>query len=179
MADAMLLPNCANYRIGSLTAIDIQPGETDQVLHVDDGIYPKRFQGLQFQISAMWPLNDFTEENGATRVVLGTHNDPPIEESRTDSAEHPKGVVQAVMPKGSVLFYMGSTLHGGGANRTNESRAGLINTYALGWLRQEENQVLNVPREIADQYPKIIRDLMGYKPHDKLGCYQNPDGTWA
>lgn len=179
MADAVLLPNCVNYRIGSLTAIDIQPGESDQVLHVDDGIYPIRFQGLQYQISAMWPLNDFTAENGATRVVLGTHLEPPAKEGRTSFPDHPYGVVQAIMPKGSVLFYLGSTLHGGGANRTDKSRAGLINTYALGWLRQEENQILNVPREIAEQYPAIIRKLMGYEPHANLGCYQRPDGTWV
>ena len=82
------------------------------------------------------------------------------------------------MSKGSVLFYMGTTLHGGGANRSSATRTGLINTYALGWLRQEENQYLNVPREIADRHSKEIRDLMGYNMHRTLGSYQNPDGTW-
>ena len=83
------------------------------------------------------------------------------------------------MPKGSVLFYMGSTLHGGGANESDAPRAGLINTYALGWLRQEENQYLNVSREIALGYPDHIRRLMGYQMHESLGSHQNPDGTWV
>ena len=82
------------------------------------------------------------------------------------------------MPKGSVLFYMGTTLHGGGANRSSAPRAGLINTYALGWLRQEENQYLNVPREKAEQHSRLIQRLMGYHMHRTLGAFQHADGTW-
>ncbi len=84
------------------------------------------------------------------------------------------------MPRGSVLFYLGSTLHGGGANTTNAARTGLITTYSLGWLRQEENQYLTVPRETADSYPDHIRRLMGYQAHGRyLGLYPgDPDGYW-
>jgi ectoine hydroxylase-related dioxygenase (phytanoyl-CoA dioxygenase family) len=179
IADAILLPHCVNYRIGSLTAIEIQPGESDQVLHIDDGIYPLRIPGVQFQISAMWALEDFTAENGATRVVLGSHLEPSLTRWDADSVPDREKLVQAVMPKGSVLFYLGTTLHGGGANRTAAPRAGLINTYALGWLRQEENHYLNVSREVADAHSETIRNLMGYQMHDSLGAYQNPDGSWA
>ena len=76
------------------------------------------------------------------------------------------------------MLYLGKTLHGGCANDSAAARMGLVNTYSLGWLRQEENQYLNVPREIAEQYPKIIQDLMGYMPHRGLGTYQKPDGRW-
>jgi len=195
IANAILLANCLNYRIGSLTGIEIHPGEVDQDLHMDDGIYPIRFPDIPFQISAMWSLNDFTGENGATRVVPGSHLRPESKERRGPSvprdpqlatrrererlASPDENVVQAVMPKGSVLFYLGSTFHGGGANKTDTPRAGLVNTYALGWLRQEENQYLNVPREIADGYPDHIRRLMGYQMHGTLGSYQNPDGMWV
>ena len=67
----------------------------------------------------------------------------------TTDADH---TVQATMSKGSVLLYLGSMLHGGGANRTELPRMGLVNTYALGWLRQEENHNFAIPREIADSY---------------------------
>ncbi|HAT25972.1 MAG TPA: phytanoyl-CoA dioxygenase family protein [Gammaproteobacteria bacterium] len=176
VADGILLAHCINYRIGSLTAIEIHPGETDQSLHLDDGIYPVRMPGMQLQISAMWALEDFTEENGATRVALGSHRDSNI--SNTAEVQYENNIVQAVMPKGSVLFYLGTTWHGGGANRSDKPRAGLINTYALGWLRQEENQYLNVPREIAEQHSEIIQRLMGYQLHGILGVFQNPDGSW-
>jgi hypothetical protein len=177
VADAILLDYCLNYRIGSLTAIEIHPGEDDQVLHTDDGIYPIHMPGMQLQISAMWALEDFTEENGATRVALGSHNSD-THRYKTSEERFADTVVQAVMPKGSVLFYLGNTWHGGAANRTDKSRAGLINTYALGWLRQEENQYLNVPREIAEKHSETIQRLMGYQLHRTLGAFQHPDGTW-
>ncbi len=177
--DEFLLPSCENYRIGSLTGIEIWPGEGEQVLHPDDGIYPMRIPGMQLQISAMWPLNDFTAENGATRVVIGSHRERIRESYAEASTDFADQTCQAVMPRGSVLFYLGTTLHGGGKNNTDKPRAGLINTYALGWLRQEENQILNVPREVAFSYPKSIRDLMGYKTHGTLGAWQNPDGSWV
>jgi len=173
IADALLLPHCINYQLGSATAIEILPGERDQLLHTDDGIYPMRMPGIQLQVSAMWPLVDFTSENGATRVVPRSHL------TREPAMEKPEAI-QAPMSKGSVLFYLGSTLHGGGANRSAAPRAGLINTYSLGWLRAEENHFLMVPREVADSYPDPIRRLLGYQSHGRLiGAYQgDPDGHW-
>lgn len=172
IADAILLPHCISYRIGSTTAIEIWPGESPQFLHRDDGIYPARMPGVEWQISSNWALTDFTLENGATRVIPGSHRwKEPRQPTEAD-------VVQAVMKKGSVLVYLGSVLHGGGANATNQSRMGLVNTYSLGWLRQEENQYLTIPREVADSLPENIRRLMGYQGHGRLlGWYpDNPDG---
>lgn len=172
VADAILKPHCQAYRIGSNTGIEILPGEDNQVLHQDDSMYPMRVPGLEFQIGVMWALNDFTEDNGGTRVVLGSHgmsmdDDEPLGEP-----------VQATMPKGSALFYMGSLWHGGGANRSNGPRRGLINTYALGWLRQEVNQYLAVPPEIAAQYDETIRRLLGYTKHGHhLGHGHAPGGA--
>ncbi len=174
VADAVLLPHCINYQLGSTTAIEILPGEREQFLHTDDAIYPLRVPGLQLQISAMWPLVDFTLENGATRLVPRSHvTGEPVLDERGKA-------IQAPMSKGSVLFYLGTTLHGGGANQSAAPRAGLVNTYSLGWLRAEENHFLMVPREIADSYPEPIRRLLGYQSHGRLiGAYQgDPDGHW-
>jgi ectoine hydroxylase-related dioxygenase (phytanoyl-CoA dioxygenase family) len=162
VADEILKPHCMAYRIGSTTGIEILPGEDHQVLHQDDSIYPLRIPGVEFQIDVMWALNDFTEENGGTRVVLGSH---AVSTHDDETLGEP---VQAVMPKGSVLFYMGSLWHGSGANRSNAPRMGLINTYALGWLRQEVNQYLAVPPEIAIRYDKTIRRLLGYTKHGRM-----------
>jgi ectoine hydroxylase-related dioxygenase (phytanoyl-CoA dioxygenase family) len=162
VADEILKPHCMAYRIGSTTGIEILPGEDYQVLHRDDSIYPLRIPGVEFQIDVMWALSDFTEENGGTRVVLGSH---AVSTHDDETLGEP---VQAVMPKGSVLFYMGSLWHGSGANRSNAPRMGLINTYALGWLRQEVNQYLAVPPEIAIRYDKTIRRLLGYTKHGRM-----------
>ncbi len=172
IVDAILLPHCINYRIGSLTGIEIWPGESPQTLHCDDGIYPMRIPGIEWQVSVNWALDEFTAENGATRVVPGSHRWPEARDAREDE------IVQAIMPKCSVLVYLGSVLHGGGANQSDRPRMGLVNTYSLGWLRQEENMYLTIPREIAESYPDNIRRLMGYQGHGEfLGWYpNNPDG---
>ncbi len=174
IADAILKPHCENYRIGSCTAIEISPGENAQEIHRDDGFYPIKIPGVEFQISAMWALDDFTAENGATRVIPDSHKQAELAHDAEAS------VVQAVMPKGSVLYYLGSTYHGGGANQSALPRSGLINTYSLGWLRQEENHYLTIPRDIADSYPEHVRRLMGYQAHGEyLGVYPgDPDDRW-
>ncbi|MEQ9490966.1 MAG: phytanoyl-CoA dioxygenase family protein [Alphaproteobacteria bacterium] len=165
IADSFLLPSCINYRIGSTTGIEIHPGEKQQVLHRDDSIYPLRVPGTEWQISALWALDDFTVENGATHVVPKSHKlfDPDFTPASAES-------VQAPMPKGSLLLYLGSVWHGGGANRSQGPRMALINTYALGWLRQEVNQYLDIPADVAARYPEHIRRLLGYQMHgDHLG----------
>ncbi|MCC3861028.1 phytanoyl-CoA dioxygenase family protein [Pseudemcibacter aquimaris] len=173
MADGVLKPNCSSYRIGSSVAIEIHPAEADQVLHRDDEIYPVRLP-FEMQISAMWALTDFTEENGATRVVPGSHDMREIDTITDDQ------VTQAAMPKGSVLFYLGSSVHSGGSNRSDAPRIGLVTTYSLGWLRQEENAYLTIPKEVIDTYPDHIRRLVGYQGHaPSLGLYPgDPDGLW-
>ena len=172
VADQVLKRHCVNYRIGSSTAIEIMPGEGNQVLHRDDDFYPIRIPGVEFQISAMVALCDFTVENGATRVVPGSQDMREIDEITEDQ------ITQAEMPKGSILFYLGRAVHAGGQNYSDAPRTGLITTYSLGWLRQEENLYLTIPREVADSYPEHIRRLMGYQSHGpSLGVYPgDPDG---
>ena len=178
VADAILLPHCATYQVGSLTAIEILPGEAAQALHRDDSLYPIENAGMELQIGVMWALNDFTAENGGTRVVLGSH--------RFLRSWHLPGVSDwesAVMPKGSALFYLGSTWHGGGANQSNAPRAGLINTYSLGWLRQESNQYLETPPEVAARFGPRLRALLGYTPHgsgdDQIGNFRGDCPAWV
>lgn len=174
VVDAVLSPHCHCYRLGSATAIEILPGEAAQELHQDDEFYPTRIPGLEYQVGVMWALDPFTRENGATRLICGSHW---TGKHAGDASREP---AQAVMNRGSALIYFGSTLHGGGPNRSAVPRAGLINTYALGWLRQEENQYLAVPRAVADSYPEHVRRLMGYQAHGRfLGVYPgDPDDRW-
>jgi ectoine hydroxylase-related dioxygenase (phytanoyl-CoA dioxygenase family) len=178
VADEILLPHCATYQVGSLTAIEILPGESEQALHRDDSLYPIESAGMELQIGVMWALDDFTEENGGTRIVLGSH--------RFLRSWHLPGLTDwesAVMPKGSALFYMGSTWHGGGANQGNAPRMGLINVYSLGWLRQESNQYLTTPPEVAVKFSPRLRALLGYTPHgsgdDRIGKFRGECPAWV
>ncbi len=172
--DPILLPNCTNYRIGSTTGVEILPGERAQVPHSDGDIYPARIAGLEWQVSAMWALTEFTKENGATRVAIGSHKN--LVDGRFKADE----MIQSPMPRGSVLIYLGSTVHGGGENRSSAPRMGLVNTYSLGWLRQEVNQYLAVPRSVIEGHSEKIQRLLGYQTHGPyLGKYPDqPDGGW-
>jgi hypothetical protein len=178
VADEILLPHCATYSVGSISAIEILPGESAQALHRDDSLYPIQNAGMELLIGVMWALGDFTEENGGTRIVPRSH--------RFIRSWHLPDVSDwesAVMPKGSALFYMGSTWHGGGANQSDAPRTGLINSYSLGWLRQESNQYLETPPEYAAQFEPRLRALLGYMPHgsgdDKIGNFRGDCPAWV
>ena len=178
VANEILLPHCANYRISSMTAIEVMPGETAQALHRDDTVYPVDIAGMELQIGVMWSLNEFTEENGGTRIVPGSHR-----LLRSWHLPDLSNWEAASMPKGSALFYLGSTWHGAGSNESNGKRMGLINVYSLGWLRQEVNQYLTHPPELAAQYSPRLRALLGYCTHsagdDKLGYLRGDCPAWV
>jgi ectoine hydroxylase-related dioxygenase (phytanoyl-CoA dioxygenase family) len=74
-----------------------------------------------------------------------------------------------------VLIYTGSVFHGGGANTTDAPRLGMNLTYCLNWLRQEENQYLSCPPEIASTFEPELQALMGYASGGYgLGFYTPP-----
>ena len=104
----------------------------------------------------MWALDDFTEENGATLVVPASHRTAPTE--RPDDAS----AVPATMPAGSVMFYVGTVWHGGGANHTGERRLGVILEYVASWLRAQETHLLVVPTDLARTLPRRLQELLGY-----------------
>jgi ectoine hydroxylase-related dioxygenase (phytanoyl-CoA dioxygenase family) len=170
--DRLLGPRCLRFQLHVTMAVHIGPGEKGQIIHRDDGLLPFVHPGPQALCNTMWALSDFTAANGATNVVPGSHVWP---DDRYPGPDDP--VVQAVMPKGSCMIYVGSVFHGGGANRTeDEWRTGLICGYSLGWLRQEENQYLAVPPHVARTLPDPVQRLIGYTNHGPfLGWYEGQD----
>ncbi|MFT3770792.1 MAG: phytanoyl-CoA dioxygenase family protein [Minicystis sp.] len=144
--------------VSSLSSIAIGPGEVAQPIHADDMLIPLPKPHVPIVCNTMWALTDFTAENGATRLVPGTHK---ADRSPVLGEEH-QGVIAAEMPKGSVLVFNGSIWHGGGENRTSERRVGIAMNYCAGWIRQQENQQLGIPREIARGFSPRLRKLVGY-----------------
>jgi hypothetical protein len=145
-----------HYQLSAPTGIQIGPGEKAQILHRDDSIYPLPPDHRNVVVNTMWALDDFTEANGATRLVPGSHR-------WTDRQPGPDDeVVQAVMSAGTVLFYGGKIWHGGGANATERPRLGVILEYAAAWLRPQENHILAVPREVVAELPERLQELLGY-----------------
>ena len=151
-------------------AINIGPGESAQPLHRDRGLWgghiPRR---IETQFSTIWAVTEFTKANGATMVVPGSQK---WDADRTPEAHE---IAYAEMQPGSVLLYTGTVLHGGGANETQDSRLAVLIHYALDWLRQEENQYLSCPPEIARTLDPALRELIGYSQSGPLlGFYSTP-----
>jgi ectoine hydroxylase-related dioxygenase (phytanoyl-CoA dioxygenase family) len=146
-----------HYQLSAPVGICIGPGEKAQILHRDDSIYPVPDPHPPLVVNTMWPLDEFTAENGATRFIPGSHRWEP---GRQPTPDDP--VETAVMSPGSVMFYLGSLWHGGGANQTGTSRLGVILEYCSGWLRQQENHCLAVPRDTVRELPERLQELLGY-----------------
>jgi hypothetical protein len=163
VADRVLWDRKTTFQLHLTQAITIGPGSEPQHLHRDQwcfDFFPFP-PDIDVELGTMWAVSDFTEANGATRIVPDSHlSDDP--RSFTPADTEP-----AEMPRGSVVLYSGRTVHGGGANTTDADRTGVNVDYVLGWLRQEENQYLAVPPEVARRLPERIQRLMGYG----LGAY--------
>jgi len=162
-----------HFQLSGPTGIEIAPGEVQQILHRDEDIYPVPRPHPQLVTNVMWAFDDFTQANGATRLVPGSHH-------RVEAPPDDAPMVFAEMPAGSVMLYVGSIWHGGGANTTDRTRLGAAIEYAVGWLRQQENHLLAVSPELARTLPKRLRELLGYNIYPPFVGYvdgRHPDRT--
>lgn len=151
--DAVLGAECL---ISSLASIAIDPGQTAQPIHADDQIIPITKPHAAVVCNSMWALTDFTEENGATRLVPGSHLSPNPEYGGDYET------IPAEMKKGSVLIWHGSLWHGGGANRSQGRRTGIAMNYCAGYIRQQENQQLGLSPDLVRGFEPRLQELVGY-----------------
>ncbi len=154
LVERVLDPGCL---VSSLSSIVIGPGEAAQPIHADDQLIPIPKPHVPTVCNTMWALTDFTEANGATRVIPGSH----LRDHSPDYGS-PYDSIPAEMARGSVLVWHGSLWHGGGANTTDARRAGIAMNYCAGFIRQQENQQLGIPREVAAGFSPRLRELVGY-----------------
>ncbi|MEO2169042.1 MAG: phytanoyl-CoA dioxygenase family protein, partial [bacterium] len=134
-----------------------------QPIHADDQIIALAKPHIPTVCNSMWALTDFTEANGATRIIPGSH----LSDASPEYGK-PYASVAAEMSKGSVLVWHGSLWHGGGPNRSKERRLGLAMNYCAGFIRQQENQQLGIPRDIARGFSPRLRELVGYGVYNGL-----------
>jgi ectoine hydroxylase-related dioxygenase (phytanoyl-CoA dioxygenase family) len=164
VCDAVLKPSCARYQLNLGHLLARGPGAEAQYLHRDEDVWnlvPRPHPELQ--LASLVALVDFTAANGATRIAPGSHRWG--RERQPNESE----IAHAAMPAGSVVLYLGSTIHGGGANvTTGEWRRGVHLSYTLGWLRTEENNYLAVPPAVARGLPRRCQEILGYAVHDAI-----------
>jgi ectoine hydroxylase-related dioxygenase (phytanoyl-CoA dioxygenase family) len=157
LIEGVLDPGCL---ISSLSSIAIDPGETAQPIHADDMVIPLDKPHRAIVCNSMWALTDFTDANGATRLVPGSHRKPNPDYGGSYET------IAAEMKKGSVLIWDGALWHGGGANRTGKRRTGIAMNYCAGFIRQQENQQLGLSPDLVKTFPQRLQELVGY------GVYQ-------
>lgn len=165
--------HCHHYTAGACVMLEVAGGrDQHQILHRENSIYQpfvERLELPEYILSTMWAGTDFTVENGATRLVPGSHRWP---ESRLASASE---IVQAVMPKGSVVLWLSRTLHGAAKTSVSDRRTGFFGSYIADWFRQEENQYIAVPPAVASTYSDRACQLLGYTCSDTLGWVKGRD----
>jgi ectoine hydroxylase-related dioxygenase (phytanoyl-CoA dioxygenase family) len=149
--------------ISSLSSIAIGSDETAQPIHSDDQLISIPKPHPPIICNTMWAITDFTAENGATRLCPGTH----LADHSPDLLGHYDSI-PAEMPKGSVLVWVGSLWHGGGANTTDERRVGIAMNYCAGYIRQQENQQLGIPLDTVRTFPRRLQELCGFSIYNGL-----------
>jgi ectoine hydroxylase-related dioxygenase (phytanoyl-CoA dioxygenase family) len=163
LLDQLLTPN---YLLSANLAIQLYPGETRQPLHFDDGFYQVSRPRRAYGVSAIWAIDEFTADNGSTEIIPGSHlwgEERPAEDDPRIEA--------MMMPPGSVLLFLGTLWHRGGANRSGAPRLAITPQYCEPWLRQIEQQILAVPRDVAARYSARIQGLLGYSIHPPFMGY--------
>ena len=160
---------CGEIQLNAAQLIEIGPGEDAQMLHRDEGTWPELAGGeRQLLVNCLLALSDFTEEAGATRVVIGSHKDQTINPYTLDPATT---TVPALMKAGDALFYTGKSIHGGGANKTTDFyRRAITISFTLGWLKPEEAHTLSVTPERMRALPRRIRELCSFAGYHMLGA---------
>lgn len=165
-----VLAHATSWRYSAAEYIEIGPGEPAQRIHRDQWKYDKVDFGFEVELNGMWAITDFTEGNGATRIIPGSHK------RGNDERFDPADTVPAEMAKGSLLFYTGSVYHGGGANETEGWRAGLSLQHAVGWLTQSTNQFLECPPADVRDWPDDLLRFVGYaKTGNGLGYWRDSE----
>lgn len=169
-----VLGHATTWRFSAAEYIEIGQGETPQRLHRDRWKYDQVEFGFEVELNGMWAVTDFTEANGATRIIPGSHRFPA--DRRVEAGD----TIPAEMAKGSLLLYTGSVYHGGGPNRTDSWRRGLSLQHAVGWLTQSTNQFLECPPAEVTDWPEELLRFVGYaKTGNGLGYWRDSEDPLA
>jgi ectoine hydroxylase-related dioxygenase (phytanoyl-CoA dioxygenase family) len=168
ITEIVLGPYCDTIQLNLSQGIEIHPNAPAQFPHRDQDMWSGPKGELEYLVNVMWPFSAYTPENGSTIIWPNSHLWSP--DAMPDDGD--AGISLSLEP-GDVLLFLGSTLHNGGANKTQDIRRGMIVSYSLGWLKSFENQFLAYPPEVARNFDPVLAELIGYRQHrPNLGNYE-------
>lgn len=167
LAEHVLLPWCDRLQLNLMQAIALHPGAPAQFPHRDQDMWQGVKGEVEYLVNVMWPLTPFTPANGGTLIYPGSHGRNALAD------DTPGGTVVADCNPGDAIVFLGSTLHGAGANATGDIRRAVVVSYCLGWLKPYENQWLAYPPPTARRFDPALAALVGYAQHrPNLGNYE-------
>lgn len=167
LAREVLSSACDRIQLNVAQAIEIHPGEIEQFPHCDQDMWPGIKGHHEYLLNVMWPITQFTRPNGATRIYPGTHR------QQVQSLDELGEPVIAECDPGSAICFLGSTVHGAGANESQAVRRAVVIGYSLGWLKPYENLWLAYPPSIARSFSPELAELAGYSQHrPNLGNFE-------
>lgn len=167
LAREILAPACDRIQLNVAQAIEVHPGEIEQFPHCDHDMWAGVKGQHEYLVNVMWPMTRFTAQNGATRIYPGTHRQPP------EALEALGNPIVAECGPGSAICFLGSTVHGAGANLSRSARRGVVIGYSLGWLKPYENPWLAYPPPVARWFEPELAELAGYVQHrPNLGNFE-------
>lgn len=173
-----------NFMLSACLAINSHPGENAQPLHFDDSFYKVPRPRPAYGVSAFWAIDEFTDTNGATEIIPGSHTwgddgvadayfaETFVNGKHVPVVDHP-GLEKVVMPAGSLMLTPGTLWHRGGANNSQASRLAITPQYCVAWGRQMESMLLSVPPHIVAKYPERVQQLLGYSIHPPFMGHSN------
>lgn len=153
LMDRLFMPG---FLLSQTQIINILPGESAQALHCDDSMYQLPRPRQPLGAATIWAIDEFTIENGATRVIPNSQH---WGDERTPTEQE---VEYAVMPAGSVVFFLGTLWHGGGANNSSKPRLAVTHQYCEAFMRQQENYILELSKDTVRGLSPELQALVGY-----------------
>ncbi|NJB86563.1 ectoine hydroxylase-related dioxygenase (phytanoyl-CoA dioxygenase family) [Lewinella marina] len=149
----------AEYKLSSLNYRAAKPGKGQQKLHVD---YKNAVAEDSFKVcNSIWILDDFTERNGATRIVPGTHRSRELPEAAMPDphASHPDEIL-ITAPAGSVVIFNSHVWHGGTTNHTDRDRRSIHSYFCTRDQPQQIDQRKYITPETRKRIGKRGRAIL-------------------
>ncbi|MDH2528294.1 phytanoyl-CoA dioxygenase family protein [Acinetobacter baumannii] len=180
LGEAFFRKESGDWWLMATQLIQIGPGNKSQRLHRDLENFPAFIElgpsGPCVTANFMIALTDFTEENGATRLIPGSHKWDNFKMSPEDRLKH-EDTIPALMKAGDMLIWDGKLIHSGGENKTeNEYRRGIALPITPAYFTPEESYAFSIDLNVIKTLSPRVQKILGFRsvfPNTGNGLWQH------